>query len=209
MSKAITRQQVERLEEKLPLRGGVICCSQRESENAIEQLIREAKKQLSAAPDHRTKDWMHVASNLQSLTESWKGSLNMWLGKGMLTGGPRDCDIFLDLHGAVRNLRNSLAQKKDGLKVKKGGISSGETRQKQKAAKEKICIKFWEAKRLEYDDNRSVVWRLLEELWDELVDEEEWWVGELLKNTQCPRYKTFADYLAKNQKSSLTNRVRA
>lgn len=209
MSKAITRQQFERLEEKLPLRGGVICCSQRESENAIEQLIREAKKQLSAAPDHRTKDWMHVASNLQSLTESWKGSLNMWLGKGMLTGGPRDCDIFLDLHGAVRNLHNSLAQKKDELKVKKGGISSGETRQKQKAAKEKICIKFWEAKRLEYDDNRSVVWRLLEELWDELVDEEEWWVGELLKNTQCPRYKTFADYLAKNQKSSLTNRVRA
>ena len=42
MSKAITRQQFEELEEKLPLRGGVLYCSQRESENAIEQLIKQA-----------------------------------------------------------------------------------------------------------------------------------------------------------------------
>ena len=197
MSKAITRQQFEELEEKLPLRGGVLYCSQRESENAIEQLIREANRQLSAAPEHQTKDWMHVASNLQSLTESWTGSLHIWLSEGMLTGGPRDCDIFLELYGAVRNLRNSLAQKKDELKVQKGGSKSGETRQKQKAAKEKICIKFWEAKRLEYDDNRSAVHRLLVELWDDLIDEEEWWVGELLKNSKCPAYKTFAGYLPK------------
>ena len=53
MSKAITRQQFEELEEKLPLRGGVLYCSQRESENAIEQLIREANRQLSAAPARR------------------------------------------------------------------------------------------------------------------------------------------------------------
>ena len=195
MSEAITRQQFEALEEKLPLRDGLPSCSRRESENAIEQLIKEANRQLSAAPDHQTKDWMHVASNLQSLAESWKGSLNMWLSKGMLTGGPRDCDIFLELHGAVRNLRNSLAQKKDELKVQKGGRKSGETRQEQKAAKQKICIKFWEAKRLEYDDNRSAVHRLLKELWDDLIDEEEWWVGELLENSKCPAYKTFLGYL--------------
>ena len=97
----------------------------------------------------------------------------------------------------MRNLRNSLAQKKDELKVQKGGSKSGETRQKQKAAKEKICIKFWEAKRLEYDDNRSAVHRLLVELWDDLIDEEEWWIGELLKNSKCPAYKTFAGYLPK------------
>ena len=77
MSKAITKQQFEELEEKLPLRGGVLYCSQRESENASEQLIGEANRQLSAAPNHQTKDWMHVASNLQSLTESWKGSLHI------------------------------------------------------------------------------------------------------------------------------------
>ena len=58
-------------------------------------------------------------------------------------------------------------------------------------------IKFWEAKRLEYDDNRSAVHRLLVELWDDLIDEEEWWVGELLKNSKCPAYKTFAGYLPK------------
>ena len=69
MSKAITRQQFEALEEKLPLRGGVTCCSQGESENPIVQILTAEKKQLSAAPDHRTKDWMDVASNLQSLTD--------------------------------------------------------------------------------------------------------------------------------------------
>ena len=197
MSKAITRQQLEELEEKLPLRGGVLYCSQRESENAIEQLIREANRQLSAAPEHQTKDWMHVASNLQSLTESWNGSLHIWLSEGMLTGGPRDCEIFLELYGAVRNLHNSLAQKKDELKVQKGGSRSGETRQKQKAAKENICIKFWEAKRLEYDDNRLAVHGLLVDLWDDLIDEEEWSVGELLKNAKCPSYKTLLSYLPK------------
>ena len=39
MNEAITGQQFEELEEKLPLRDGDLYCSQRESENAIEQLI--------------------------------------------------------------------------------------------------------------------------------------------------------------------------
>ena len=33
--------------------------------------------------------------------------------------------------------------------------------------------------------------------WDDLIDEEEWWVGELLENSKCPAYKTFLGYLPK------------
>ena len=187
MSKAITRQQFEALEEKLPLRGGVICCSQGESENAIEQLIREAKKQLSAAPDHRTKDWMHVASNLQSLTESWKGSLNMWLSKGMLTGGPRDSDIFLELHGAVRNLRNSLAQKKDELKLRKGGKNSGKTRQRASAIKKAICQMYWDSHKSEYKVRKTAYYHL-ENAWPDLTFDYDF-------ELDFPTYGTFCKYL--------------
>ena len=105
----------------------------------------------------------------------------------MLTGGPRDCDIFLELHGAVRNLRNSLAQKKDELKLRKGGKNSGKTRQRASAIKKAICQRYWDRHKSEYKVRKTAHYHL-ENAWPDLTDEYDF-------ELDFPTYDTFCKYL--------------
>lgn len=187
MGNVITRKELEALEEKLPLPDGRLLCSQSESESAIEALMREASRHVSSSPNAESTDWAHVATNLKLLTEDWAGSLDGWVREGMLTGGPRDCSIFYELHGATLRLHDSLAYAKEKLKLRKGGESSGKTRQRASAMKKAICQRYWDDHKSEYKVRKTAYYHL-ENAWPDLTDEYDF-------ELDFPTYDTFCEYL--------------